>query len=369
MNLNDIAIIIPSLNPDEKFTRVVDGMRSVGFSRFIMVDDGSDADHKKPFELFQNLPGFTLLVHEVNKGKGQALKDAFEYVNNSLPEIDAVITIDGDGQHTPEDAKKLAERLAEKPNEVVFGCRDFDQPGVPVRNKTGNKITSGVFRVLFGMKLSDTQTGLRGIPRKYLKPFVYAVEGTRFEYESNMLLYMNDNDIPFSEVPIQTLYIEENKSSHFNPVKDSIRIYKPIIKKSTSLKYVGVAILSCLIDALAFTILNAVFGNMFGAGSLSKLQLAVQTFLTTGIARIISAVCNFILNKNYVFANKKSIKSTGLKYLLTAICVYAASYLLCLLFFSLTPETGFVRTLIKLAVDLFIFLVNYFMQKNWVFKK
>jgi len=364
MDLNDIAIIIPSLNPDEKFVRVVDGMRSVGFSRFIMVDDGSDSNHKGPFAQFCDKPGFTLLVHEVNLGKGQALKDAFRFVADKLPEIEAVITIDGDGQHTPEDAVKLAERLKEKPGEITFGCRDFDQPGVPSRNKAGNKITSKVFKWLFGMKLSDTQTGLRGFPRKYLLPFATEVEGTRFEYESNMLLYMHDNKIPYNEVPIQTLYIEENKSSHFHPVKDSIRIYKPIIKKSTSLKYLGVALLSVLIDLIAFSVLNKIFGSVS--------IISLQTFLTTGLARIISAVCNFGMNKKLVFDNKESVKQTGLKYLVTAICVYAASYFCCLGLFSLMAEkggVGLIRTLVKACVDLIIFLINYQVQKRWVFKK
>ena len=363
MNLNDIAIIIPSLNPDEKFVRVVDGMRSVGFSRFIMVDDGSDSDHKGPFAQFCDKPGFTLLVHEVNLGKGQALKDAFRYVVENFPEIEGVITIDGDGQHTPEDALKLAARLKEKPNEITFGCRDFDQPGVPSRNKAGNKITSKVFKWLFGMKLSDTQTGLRGFPRKYLMAFAADVEGTRFEYESNMLLYMHDNKIPFNEVPIQTLYIEENKSSHFHPVKDSIRIYKPIIKKSTSLKYVLVALISVVIDLFVFSILNKAFGGV-------KI-LALQTFLTTGLARIISAVCNYAMNKKLVFNNKASVKQTGVKYLITAVCVYAASYFGCLGLFSLLKEggAGLIRTLIKAVVDLVIFLLNYQIQKRWVFKK
>ena len=362
MNLNDIAIVIPSLNPDEKFVRVVDGMNSVGFSRFIMVDDGSDADHKGPFEQFSNKPGYTLLVHDVNLGKGQALKDAFRYVVENLPEIEAVITIDGDGQHTPEDALKLAERLKNKPDEVTFGCRDFDQPGVPVRNKTGNKITSKVFKWLFGMKLSDTQTGLRGFPRRYLLPFVTDVEGTRFEYESNMLLYMNDNKIPFNEVPIQTLYIEENKSSHFHPVRDSVRIYKPIIKKSTSLKYVFVAAISVLIDLIAFALLDKLFAGVS--------VIALQTFLTTGLARIISAVCNYLMNRKIVFNSKDSVKQTGIKYLITAVCVYVVSYFGCLgLFTLLQLKSRFLKTLVKALVDLIIFLINYQVQKRWVFKK
>lgn len=363
MTINDIVIVIPSLNPDEKFIRIVDGMRSVGFSRFVFVDDGSDDDHKQPFEISARYPQTHLIVHPVNLGKGQALKDAFEFVYNKLPEVDAVITIDGDGQHTPQDALKLANRLIEEPNKIVFGCRDFDQKNVPLHNKLGNKLTSKVFRLLFGMKLSDTQTGLRGFPRKYLLPLVNEVEGTRFEYESNMLLFMNDTGIPFSEVPIQTLYLEENKSSHFNPIKDSIRIYKPIIKKSKSLKYIISSLCSTLFELILFTILNVVFKNVSSLG--------LQTFLTTGLSRICSAIMNFSINKTIVFHNNASVKKTGVRYVIMAICQYAASYLLCLLFFSLLSKvgiTGFVRTPVKMCVDLLLFFISYFLQKNWVFK-
>ncbi len=363
MDINDIAIIVPSLNPDEKFTKAVDGMRSVGFSRFVLVDDGSDENHKKPFELAKQYPDTDILVHPVNLGKGQALKDAFEHIYNNLPEIEAVITIDGDGQHTPEDALKLAQKLIEDSNKIVFGCRDFDQKNVPTRNKLGNKITSKVFKLLFGMKLSDTQTGLRGFPRKYLLPLVNEVEGSRFEYESNMLMFMNDTGIPFCEVPIQTLYIEENKSSHFDPVKDSIRIYKPIIKKSKSLKFMFSSVASAFFELILFTILNYVFKNVA--------LLWLQTFLTTGLSRIFSAVLNFSINKSLVFHNNSSVKKAGGRYIVIAICQYAASYLLCLLFFSLLNRVGiigFIRTLVKLAVDLFLFFISYFIQKNWVFK-
>jgi len=364
MNINDIAIVIPSLNPDEKFTRVVDGMHSVGFSRFILVDDGSDEEHKHYFHDAMKYPQTELIVHEKNIGKGQALKDAFSFVFEKLPEIEAVITIDGDGQHTPEDAYKLAERLIEKPCEVVFGCRNFNQKNVPTHNKLGNKITSVVFRLLFGMKLSDTQTGLRGIPRIYLKDFVEKVDGTRFEYESNMLLYMNEEKIRYSEVSIETLYIEDNKSSHFHPVKDSVRIYKPIIKKSKSLKYVLVSLTTTIIDLVLFTILNSVFGDVK--------VLWVQTFMTTGVARILSALCNYTLNKKLVFKNNDSVKTTGLKYLILAVCQYLASYGLCVFVFGILAKKGlvkFIRTIAKLCIDFCLFVISYQIQKHWVFRK
>lgn len=361
MNLNDIAIIIPSLNPDEKFTRVVDGMIAAGFSRFILIDDGSDKDHKQPFEEAAKNPMCTVLLHEVNQGKGQALKDAFTYVYDSLPEIDAVITIDGDGQHTPEDAAKLAERLADKPDEVVFGCRDFDLPNVPTHNKLGNKITSFVFRLLYGMKLSDTQTGLRGIPRKYLLDFAQKVEGTRFEYESNVLIYMSQNKIPFSEVAIQTLYIEENKSSHFRPFRDSVRIYGPILNGSRAFRFVVTGVLCTILDLVLFF----VFTNLFKG--LSNIWL--QNLLCNGLARIISAVANYTANYTYAFRSKAPFLAGAPKYMVVAIGKLAISWVVQTPIFNALKLGGLLRTVTKCIVDLVLAVVSYFVQKIWVFEK
>ena len=359
MNLNDFAIIIPSLNPDEKFSAVLGGMISAGFSRFVLVDDGSDRKHKEPFELAKKYPMVTVLVHEKNLGKGQALKDAFNYVYDNLPEVDAVITIDGDGQHTPEDAKKLAERLISKPEEVVFGCRNFNAENVPLHNKLGNKITSLVFRIFFGMKLSDTQTGLRGIPKKYLKDFAEKVDGTRFEYESNMLLYMNDEKIPFSEVKIETLYIEENKSSHFKPIRDSIRIYKPILEKARGFKFIVTGVVCTLLDLILYTICMSVIK----IDSLWTLNIVCNS-----IARIVSATLNFILNRNYVFRSKAPLKEGALKYFSIAAGKIIVSWVIQTPVFDALEIKGFLRTVIKCVVDVILAFVSYYVQKKWVFK-
>ena len=360
MTQRDIAIIIPSLNPDEKFSRVVGGMFAAGFSRIILVDDGSNDEHKVYFKDAVEKYGCTLLVHDVNKGKGQALKDAFNYVYDKLPEIDAVITIDGDGQHTPEDSIKLADELISNPNNVVFGCRDFNQPNVPKHNRFGNKITSLVFRLFFGMKLSDTQTGLRGIPRKYLKDFAQKVEGTRFEYESNMLIYMSENKIPFSQVSIETLYIEENKSSHFRPVRDSIRIYGPILKKARGFMFIVTGSICTLLDLALYTVaINALVGMQ---------NLWLQNLLCNIFARVLSAVTNYTMNKKLVFHSNTSFSNGFVKYAIIAFGKLAVSWLIQTPVFNLLNLEGFLRTVVKAAVDLVLAFVSYIVQKKWVFK-
>ena len=218
------VIILPSLNPDEKFDRVLDGLLEAGFQKILIVDDGSDAPHQKHFERAKTFPQCTVLRHPVNLGKGRALKDGFAAAMTQYPEAEGVITIDGDGQHLTKDIIACGNRMLEEKTNVVLGCRNFDLPGVPARSVAGNKTTSRMFR-LYGIKLSDTQTGLRAIPRQYLQRFC-GIVGERFEYETNMLLKMKHWKIGFSEQPIETVYEDENAGSHYNAVKDSWRIFK-----------------------------------------------------------------------------------------------------------------------------------------------
>ena len=222
------VVVLPSLNPNEKFDRVVDGLREAGFQRILIVDDGSDEQHQTHFRRAETFPECTVIRHEVNKGKGRALKDGFIAVLKLFPDTEGVITIDGDGQHLTEDIIACGHRMLEAGNTIILGCRDFDLPGVPPRSVTGNKTTSRMFR-LYGITLSDTQTGLRAIPARFLSRFT-AIEGERFEYETNMLLKMKRRGIGFLEQPIATVYEDENLGSHYNAVKDSWRIFKIMVK-------------------------------------------------------------------------------------------------------------------------------------------
>ena len=227
--LHTLAIVLPSLDPDQKFDAVVRGLAEAGFAHIVVVDDGSDEQHQPHFQRAEEYPSCTVLHHGVNKGKGRALKTAFAHVRRELPDAQGVITIDGDGQHLLKDIIACGERMLAEGDKVVIGCRDFDQPGVPPRSVAGNKTTSRLFRLLYGIRLSDTQTGLRAIPRSCLALFE-RVEGERFEYETNMLLAMKRAGIRFLEQPIATIYDEEDYSSHYNAVKDSWRIFRIMFK-------------------------------------------------------------------------------------------------------------------------------------------
>ena len=223
-----LAIVLPSLDPDVKFTGVVDGLVKKGFEHIIIVDDGSDQAHQRFFAEAEKQPGTYVLHHGINKGKGRALKTAIAYADENLS-VRGVITIDGDGQHLTDDIVECGRKMLELGDKVVLGSRDFDAPGVPPRSVAGNKTTARMFRLIFGIRINDTQTGLRAIPSRYFKEFT-RIEGERFEYETNMLLYMKGNGIEFYEQPITTVYDPEDYSSHYNAVKDSWRIAKIMIK-------------------------------------------------------------------------------------------------------------------------------------------
>lgn len=355
--VTDITIVIPSLNPDDKLIGVIDKLLHNGFTKIVIVDDGSDCKHAAPFD-YALEKGCELLVHKVNKGKGRALKTAFDHCMKDK-ECVGVITVDGDGQHGIEDIFLCGLKMIST-GKVVLGCRDFSQPQVPFKSKYGNNITKFAFKALCGISISDTQTGLRAIPIKYL-PFMMGVVGERFEYETNMLLMMKSIPIPWVEQKIQTIYIDENASSHFKPFQDSWKIYKLIFKYSFGrlAKYVLSSGLSAIIDiCLFYTLLLLMDTEKVGG-------IVMETAVATIGARVVSSVCNYLLNRNVVF--KAGSKNSVLKYYALCCVQLISSALLVSLASIITTPNAFWETMIKLLIDTMLFFVSYQVQKNWVF--
>ena len=297
-DLSRISVVLPSLDPDEKLIAVVDGLLEYGFTDIIMVNDGSKQENLHYFtDLAAQHPEITLLHHEVNKGKGAALKNAFRYFLENRPEGQGVVTVDGDNQHHPADTRACCEHMLET-GHTTLGCRDFNQSDVPARSSFGNKTTSMIFKIFVGMTISDTQTGLRAIPRNVLNALV-EVYGDRFEYETNMLLAFKQKGIPFDEVKIRTVYIEENKSSHFRVIHDSWRIYKLIL--AHFFRYTVSSVISAVVDTGAYSLLSWLFASAFQGFSLTA---------AAGVgARVISSLLNFFMNQKLVF---KTNVNTGM---------------------------------------------------------
>ena len=227
----NVTIIVPSLDPDEKLNLVVEGLLREGFDDIVLVNDGSHPDHLAPFETAAEHPEVTVLTHEVNKGKGRAMKTAFAWCLEHRPDIDGVVTVDGDNQHKPHDVRRCAEAMVAHPEKVWLGVRDFYQKDVPFRSRLGNTLTRNVVRLFCGVSVTDTQTGLRAIARRHL-PLMCRVEGERYEYETEMLPALHEAGVGIDEVFIDTVYIDENQTSHFHPLKDSMKIYKVILRRS-----------------------------------------------------------------------------------------------------------------------------------------
>jgi glycosyltransferase involved in cell wall biosynthesis len=224
----NVTVVIPSLNPDEKIVNTVKGLIEEGFKDIIVVDDGSAPKYKKYFKEVQKLDEVKVLVHKENKGKGRAMKTAFRYIPQNRKDTKGVVTVDGDGQHLPKDIKKCVDEMGKYGDKVILGVRDFSNPSVPFKSRFGNNLTKAVFK-LCGISISDTQTGLRAIPYKYLR-FMIIIEGERYEYETKQLLELKRMGIDMKEVVIDTVYINDNEGTHFNPIKDSIKIYKVIFR-------------------------------------------------------------------------------------------------------------------------------------------
>ncbi|MBQ5389575.1 MAG: glycosyltransferase family 2 protein, partial [Clostridia bacterium] len=299
--LNKISVIVPSLNPDEKLKRTIDSLLAVGFTDIICINDGSREDCLPFFP--DASEQITRLTHAVNRGKGAALKTAFAYILANRPESVGAVTVDGDGQHAAQDVLRCAEAMVAEKNKIILGCRDFSQPQVPKKSRYGNRITSAVFKILCGLKISDTQTGLRAFPAQYYTDML-EVSGDRFEYETNMLLEMKARKIPYGEVKIETVYIEENRTSHFRPFRDSYRIYALILKFTLGqfAKYVISSLASFLLDgALAFIFLLMAEMIFFVNFENKNVASVLATGIACLVARAFSSLFNFTVNHKVVF--------------------------------------------------------------------
>jgi Predicted membrane protein len=350
----NITIMIPALNPDQKLTNYVRQLSTQGFREIVVINDGSSAQYDRFFDEIASIEKCTVLRHEVNKGKGRALKTGMEYVLKNHPGCVGIVTGDADGQHRLKDTMRVAKELVRDDSRLILGSRNFNSPNIPARSSFGNKITSWIFAVMFGQKLMDTQTGLRGIPLRIV-PSMLKISGERFEYEMNMLIECRRQKIEIYEIPIETVYIDENSSSHFNPIVDSVKIYWLIFRSFFSFIFTSIG--CTLLDLALFTLLTEFIISP---------DFKYNILLSTAIARVVSATVNFIVNKNVVFHKKGHLLSSAVKYFCLAvvqmlISAKSVEFLVGLLAWN--------KTIVKAIVDTILFIVNYFIQKKFVFKK
>lgn len=358
-DLSKVSVVLPSLDPDEKLNAVIDGLLQYGFTDIILVNDGSKPENLHYFtEAAAAHPEIHLLHHEINRGKGAALKNAFRWFLQNRPDGLGVVTVDGDNQHHPEDTRACCEHMLDT-GHCTLGCRDFTLDHVPKRSRFGNHTTSLVFKLFCGMTISDTQTGLRAIPRDALETMVN-VSGDRFEYETNMLLAFKDNGIPFDEVKIRTVYIEENKSSHFRVIHDSWRIYKLIL--AHFFRYTLSSFVSAVVDTAAFSLLSGLFSHFLTGFSL--------TAAAGVLARVISSLLNFFMNKKLVFKTHVDTKKAMLRYYCLALPQMGVQVLLTqgvYYLLHISDRANTLRTFVYAIVMVVLYFISYVIQQRWVF--
>ncbi len=336
--MNRIALI-PAYMPDEKLIDVSKGLYQEGFE-IVIVNDGSPETFSKVFSDASRYA--RILVHNENKGKGEALKTGLAYIHNTYDAPYTVVNADADGQHKLEDIINVISVAEANRSCLVLGSRKMEGK-VPFKSRAGNAITRFVYRLTTGNIVFDTQTGLRAYSDK-LVPKLLQISGSRYEYEMNMLMELPKQGIEIKEEWINTVYIGKNESSHFDPVKDSIKIYKEILCFCAS------SLISFLVDYGLFCLISAVSGSLIVANIL---------------ARIISGTLNFSLNRKVVFKSQKDVATSAIKYSALAVAILILNTFI----LELLTGMGLAAYVAKIITELALFVLSYFIQHSFIFKK
>ena len=344
--------IIPAYEPPREFVGYVKDLLSE-VDALVVVDDGSGSGYADIFSQAEAL-GASVISYPENRGKGYALRKAFEYCSENFSPSDIVITADCDGQHLIGDVMRVAEASEQYPEALVLGSRDFSGDNVPQRSRAGNNSMRRLFRWLYGIDVYDSQTGLRACSVETATKFL-SVSGDRFEYETSVLIFAKRNQIPIYEERITTVYPEpgEEHISHFKPLNDSARVVWVLVKNLWS--YVGASTFAMLIDVCIFITLSTfVFTS----------ENPFNTMIATVSARAVSSIVNFTINCRHIFHGKAkhSIARYYTLVFLQLCCSYSIVYI-----FSHKLSLPLIP--VKLCGDLVLALISYQIQCRWVFRK
>ncbi len=338
-------VLIPAYMPGNEMLILIKKLNEENFE-IIIVNDGSGGDC---LQIFSDAKKYaTVLEHEVNKGKGAALKTGLSYIKDNFEAPYIVVTADADGQHRPEDIKRVCEDAINHPDSLTLGSRQLDK-NVPMRSKLGNSITRFVYLLSTRHNIYDTQTGLRAFS-DHLISRLLDIEGMRYEYEMNMLLELTKENIELREVCIETVYMDDNASSHFNAIKDSYRIYKEILKFSLS------SLVCFFIDYLLYCILLRIT---------EVTGIPQYLIFSNVIARIISATVNYNLNRRYVFKSEGSVKKSAFQYAMLACGVLICNTII----LKTLTVLGMNRYVAKIITEMLLFMISWLVQRCIIFGK
>ncbi|KNY29204.1 bifunctional glycosyltransferase family 2/GtrA family protein [Pseudobacteroides cellulosolvens] len=336
-----MTILIPAYEPTEKLLSLVVKLKEKTDYKILIIDDGSGKHFQHIFKKTEYY-GCTVLHHIKNRGKGESLRTGFAYqLLDSASE--PLVCADSDGQHSIDDIIKIANTIDTEKNEMVLGIRQFDGK-VPFKSRLGNNVSAFFFKLVTGIAITDTQTGLRGYPSRLLS-WLGSVKGSRFEYELNLLLNAKEDGITIKQVPISTIY-DDNNGTHFRPIKDSILVLMPLIRFCSS------SLTSAFLDFILLFVFQGLTGNLFWS---------VVT------ARVISSVFNYLVNRFFVFRakNVSNMQSASKYFGLVAVIMFLNYSLIALLINVLYVSD----VLAKLLTEITLFILSYSVQKLFIFKK
>lgn len=351
----DKIAIIPVYNPEPKLKELCQSLLDE-IGQVLVVDDGSTENARD----FDGLPTEVIIVrHPVNRGKGRAIKTGLAWVRENCPGVRVVVFADGDGQHRPEDVKKVA-MCTLGTERIALGVRDFSVGGIPLRSRFGNVLTSFLVRKMFGFPIFDTQTGLRAIPVRLFDAML-KTDGERYEYEMRLFGMLRAHGESLEQVPIETIYIENNRASHFRPIRDSLRVYHGL--------FGGVFLKFCMSSIIGFVSDNLIFTFILFAVQSQGWMRRYDILVALVVARVFSASVNYFCNRQFVFKSSSGVFASFMRYWAVVLLVGALSYGGTTLVAALFDATGLAITLLKILVETIIFMVSYQCQKKWVFAR
>jgi glycosyltransferase involved in cell wall biosynthesis len=335
-------ILFPAYNPSSGLVDLVRQLANDDWvGAIVVVNDGSGPTYQSIFEVIASLDKTRVLTHVINMGKGAALKTGLNYAACHFPEAVGVVTADADGQHVLADILRLACSLIEDPTAFAIGARLFSRR-IPFRSYLGNRLTGFVFACLTGRHLHDTQSGLRALPTSLI-PSVLRIEGQRYDYEMSMLFYTATKYAKIREIPIETVYLEDNKSSHFNPLLDSAKIYYKV------LQFYASSALAALLDLIVFGLAMKLTNNL------------LLSFLVGRL--LIAAFVNFNINRRLVFNSKANLFRSLLRYYFTFAIFAAVSFSI----IRVLIAGGMPPVIAKAIVETLLSVLSFGVQGIYVF--
>lgn len=222
-----VAVVVPAYNEAEVIAGVVEEIQAAGDYLVVVVDDGSKDD---TFLQAQKCRSAIALRHRINRGKGAAIKTGVMAANRLGADI--IVTIDGDGQHDPKDIEALIKPICEDGIEVVLGTRAKKRGEMPFLKILANKFGNTITWLLYGMHVSDSQSGFRAYSRFAAE--IIDTKADKYEYDSKVIREINSNRLSYTEVPIKVRYTEysmgkKQKQGFVNGIKTMIRMVWDLI--------------------------------------------------------------------------------------------------------------------------------------------